>query len=333
MEQLIEFIGVNPKGVGAKQIEQKFGFARTTLTRKLNKLILSGEIKKVGSGPATKYISSDKNSAIKNYFNIPHTERPLVKYRETLLAKEPNLSQESIDQFANLQSYQLGKQEMTKFLIDFSCASSNLEGGTYSLLDTQVLIDYGERAENKPTEDAILVLNHKQAFEYLYKNMSLDSILEVHNLLTNDHQQQELLNSRYFLTQEFRGVVRKHTDVDIALSSYLPPFRPGTDYLEQALNCILKTSKEIINPIQSAFYLLTRIAYLQPFQDGNKRTSRAMCNVPLIQANLPPISFVDFAKQEYIVSMLAFYELGNTQLAESCFVDAYHKSIKRLNAK
>ncbi len=96
------------------------------------------------------------------------------------------------------------------------------------------------------------------------------------------------------------------------------------------LQHILKTSEETTNPISSAFYLLTRIAYLQPFQDGNKRTSRAMCNVPLIKANLPPISFVDFAKQEYIISMLAFYELGDIQLAESCFVEAYQKSIERL---
>jgi len=118
------------------------------------------------------------------------------------------------------------------------------------------------------------------------------------------------------IEKEFRGKVRKHTDVDIALSSYLPPFRPGTDYLEEMLNHILQTSEQITNPIKSAFYLLTRIAYLQPFQDGNKCTSRAMCNVPLINANLPPISFVDFAKKEYIISMLAFYELGDVKLAQ-----------------
>jgi Fic family protein len=330
MEKLIAFINKHPNGIGAKQIEQNLGFSRTTLTRKLNQLMLSEQIKKTGKGPATKYISSDKNSTIKNYFNTPHTQRPLAKYHESLLGKSPNLSKESLKQFSDLQSYQLGKQEMTKFLIDFSCASSTLEGGTYSLLDTQVLIDYGERVADKPTEDAILVLNHKHAFEYLYNNMSLDSIFEVHDLLTSDHQQEELKNSRYFLTQEFRGRVRKHTDIDIALSSYLPPFRPGTDYLDKMLAHILQTSQEITNPIRSAFYLLTRIAYLQPFQDGNKRTSRAMCNVPLIKANLPPISFVDFAKKEYILSMLAFYELGDTQLAESCFIDAYHKSIERL---
>lgn len=96
---------------------------------------------------------------------------------------------------------------------------------------------------------------------------------------------------------------------------------------------ILATADAIENPMQAAFYMLTQIPYLQPFRDGNKRTSRAMCNVPLIRAKRPPISFVDFGKQDYIVSMLAFYELGDTKLAERCFLDAYGKSIARLGIK
>lgn len=330
MDKLLAFINQFPKGVSPKEIEQKLGFSRTTLNRRLKVQISAGKVRKIGQGPATKYCGSDPHAILKAYFDTPHTQRPLASYQEGLLQESPNLERQYLEQFSNLPNYQLDKREMAKFLIDFSCASSTLEGGTYSLLDTQVLIDYGEKAADKPLEDAVLVLNHKQAFEYLYNHMNLDSIFMVHDLFTNDHQHSELKNSRHFLTQEFRGKVREHNDIDIALSSYLPPFRPGTGYLEKMLNHIKNTANNIENPIQAAFYLMMRIAYLQPFQDGNKRTSRAMCNVPLIQANLPPISFVDFDKKDYIVSMLAFYELGDTSLAQSCFVRAYHKSIARL---
>ncbi|MDP2794919.1 MAG: hypothetical protein Q8O25_12720, partial [Sulfurisoma sp.] len=65
-------------------------------------------------------------------------------------------------------------------------------------------------------------------------------------------------------------------------------------------------------------------------RDGNKRTSRAICNVPLLNAHLPPISFVDFGKRDYIVSLLAFHELGDARLAEQCFAEAYVKSARRL---
>jgi len=331
MSKLIDYINSFPNGVAPKNIEHDLGYSRSTLNRHLKPYLGSGEIVKVGNGPSTKYRSKDQHVVIKNYFNKPHTERKLAPYDEKLLSSTPSLSKKSLSKFDHMPNYNLGKREMTKFLIDFSCASSILEGGAYSLLDTQALIDYGEKSIDKPTEDAILVLNHKQAFEFLYSNMSYDSVYTVHDLLTSDHQLAELKNSRYFLTQEYRGVVRKDNDIDIALSSYLPPFKPGTDYLQEVLERIFDTAQSIKNPIQASFYLLTRIAYLQPFQDGNKRTSRAMCNVPLINANLPPISFVDFAKKDYIVSMLAFYELGDISLAESCFIEAYEKSIKRLN--
>ena len=255
-----------------KKIEQNFNFPRMALNRQLNKYIDSVEIKKTEKGPATEYISTDKNSVINNYFNTSYTERPLALYDEKMLAEKPNLSQASLNQFSSMPEYQLNKREITKFLIDFSYASSFLEGETYSLIDIQVLIDYNEKAQDKPIEDAVLALNHKQAFEYLYKNMTLNSIFKVHNLITNDHQKEELANSRHFLTKEFRGKVRRYSDVDIALSSYIPPFRPEIDYLDKMLNYVLQTSRGVKNPIRSAFYLLTRIVYLQPFQDGNKRT-------------------------------------------------------------
>lgn len=87
---------------------------------------------------------------------------------ETRFLVTPELSDGTLQKFANLPKYTLDKRALGKFLIDFSCASSALEGGTYSLLDTQALIEYGEKAADKPLQDAFLVLNHKEAFEYLY---------------------------------------------------------------------------------------------------------------------------------------------------------------------
>lgn len=333
MEDLIEFVTRFPKGVSASEIERHLKLSRTTLNRRLKEALAAGTLLVTGKGPATRYHSADPSSALRAYFAKPHTERTLAPYREALLEPEPGLSTESIRKFDAVPEHALDKRELSKFLVDFSCASSVLEGGTYSLLDTQALLEYGEKSAGKPLADAFLVLNHKEAFEYLHDHLQLDSIFKVHDLLTNDHDLPELKKSIHFLPQEQRGVTREYGDVDIRFSSYLPPFRPGTGYIETMLEKILATADAIQHPVQAAFYLLTRIAYLQPFQDGNKRTSRAMCNVPLIRAKRPPISFVDFGKQDYIVSMLAFYELGDTKLAERCFVDAYGKSIARLGVR
>lgn len=333
MNDLLEFIGNNPKGVSAGDIERQLKLSRSTLVRRLNEELKAETIVVTGKGPSTRYYSADPLSALRAYFAKPHTERELAPYQEARLALDPALSAETEQRFSQLPAYQLDKRELGKFLIDFSCASSALEGGTYSLLDTQALIEYGEKSAGKPLEDAFLVLNHKEAFEYLHDHMELSSIYKVHDLLTSDHEMDALADTPHFLSKPDRGVVREYHDVDIRLSTYLPPFRPGTGYLQQMLTQILETAEGIANPIQAAFYLLSRLAYLQPFKDGNKRTSRAICNVPLIKAKLPPISFVDFGKQDYLISMLAFYELGDIRLLERCFAEAYAKSVARLVPK
>lgn len=333
MNNLLEIIGGFPQGVSPKQIMEQTTLSRPTLNRRLVEELARGTIILKGKGPATRYTVADPLAAQKAYFDKPYTERAVARYREELLDVEPGLQEDALSTFSNLPSYSMDKRNLGKFLIDFSCASSVLEGGTYSMLDTQALIEYGEKANGKPIEDAFLVLNHKEAFEFLFGNQKLDSIFHVHDMLTNAHDLLQLQGSRHFLGKAFRGIPRNNGDVDIALSTYIPPFRPGTGYIGKMLDGILERAASITNPVQAAFYLLTRIPYLQPFQDGNKRTSRAMCNVPLLQANLPPVSFVDFGKKDYIVSMLAFYELGDVQLAQACFVDAYNRSLNRLGVK
>jgi hypothetical protein len=333
MDELVAFVGSFPQGVAPGEIEHRFNMSRTTLNRRLRQAITHGLLSVVGKGPSTRYLSSDPLAALRAYFEKPHTERVVAPYREAFLETEPHLQKTTVEQLSSQSGHALDKRGLSRFLIDFSCASSVLEGGTYSLLDTQALLEYGEKSKGKPLEDAFLVLNHREAFEYLYDHPTLESIYHVHAALTNDHELPELAGSRHFLDKAFRGIPREFTDVDIALSAYLPPFRPGTKYIVEMLARVLDRATEIDNPVQAAFYLLTRLPYLQPFQDGNKRVSRAMCNVPLLQAGLPPISFVDFGKRDYIVSLLAFYELGDTRLAESCFLDAYQKSIRRLRAR
>ena len=330
MDDLLSIISNNPKGASAGELERQLKLSRTTLVRRLKEALLAGTIEVSGKGPATRYRSADPLLAIRAYFEKTHTERQIAPYQEVRLDQVPALSVESVQRFSQLPVYQLNKRELGKFLIDFSCASSALEGGTYSLLDTQALIEYGEKSVGKPIEDAFLVLNHKEAFEYLHGHMELNSIYKVHDLLTSDHEMPALADTPHFLAKAHRGAVREYSEVDIRLSTYLPPFRPGTGYLQQMLDKIIETAEGIANPIQASFYLLSRLAYLQPFADGNKRTARAICNVPLIKAKLPPISFVDFGKQDYLISMLAFYELGDIRLLERCFVEAYAKSIARL---
>jgi Fic family protein len=327
MKDMLNIITASPKGISAGEIEKMVSLSRPTINRRLKEALDAGLIIAEGQGAARVYVDADPLRPVRQYFNTPLGDRPFAKYREELLEYRPSLETFKLNPVGG---FKIDKRDLVQFLVDFACASSVLEGGTYSLLDTQALIEYGEKAEGKPLPDAFLVLNHKNAFEYLYDHLSLDSIFEVHKRLTDDHGLPELKGSPHFLDSEQLGVVREYEEVRINTTTYSPPFRPGTGYIKNMLNYILNTSTSIEDPIESAFYLLTRLPYLQPFADGNKRTSRAMCNVPLMLAGLPPISFMDFGKQDYIISMLSFYELGDTKFAAATFSSAYQKSWRRL---
>jgi hypothetical protein len=59
------------------------------------------------------------------------------------------------------------KQILNRLLIDLSWNSSRLEGNTYSLLDTTRLIELGEAAEGHDRLEAQMIVNHKDAIEFL----------------------------------------------------------------------------------------------------------------------------------------------------------------------
>jgi len=331
MQDILKIIATSPGGISAGELERQTGFSRATVNRRLKDAIARNLIVPNGEGAARVYFDADLFRPVRAYFDAPSDERPVARFREELLDFHPALDLSKLQVTKGFSP--LEKKDLVQFLVDFSCASSVLEGGSYSLLDTQALIEYGEIAQDKPLADAYLVLNHKNAFEYLYDHVSLDSIFEVQKRLTDDHERPELKSALHFLGKELQGAVRNYENetVRITNSSYLPPLRPGTGYVRQMLDRILEISAAIGEPLESAFYLLTRLPYLQPFADGNKRTSRAICNVPLLKAGLPPISFLDFkSRKDYIISLLAFYELGDTTMASAIFTDAYLKSCKRL---
>ncbi|HUG72665.1 MAG TPA: Fic family protein, partial [Steroidobacteraceae bacterium] len=110
-------------------------------------------------------------------------------------------------------------------------------------------------------------------------------------------------------------------------SRYLPPDNPHQ--LREAFEQFCEKAQAIGNPHEQAFFTMAFIPYLQPFQDGNKRTSRLGMNIPLVKASLAPFSFADIMRRDYMLGLLAFYERGRHQILADAFVQAYGKSASR----
>jgi Fic family protein len=278
---------------------------------------------------------SDEAEALRAKLRRPVSERDPVGYNRAFLEDyQPNqtfylsesarrdlLDTGSQTGMADEPAGTYARHICQRLLIDLSWNSSRLEGNTYSLLETEQLLQIG-RSENAPfSNEAVMLLNHKAAIEFLLESVSETdfdrrTILNLHALLTAD-----LLSD-----PAAEGALRS-APVGIGKSSYLPPAIP--DLIGSLFHTVLTKTRAIHDPFEQAFFVMVHLPYLQPFIDGNKRVSRLAANLPLFRRNLAPLSFVEVPETDYIDGMLAIYELNEPAILREVFLQAYRRSAQR----
>jgi hypothetical protein len=212
----------------------------------------------------------------------------------------------------------------SRLLIDLSWNSSRLEGNTYSLLETERLLELGEAAEGKDALEAQMILNHKSAIELLVEQaeevgFNRYTILNLHALLSDN------------LLADPQACGRLRTiAVGVGGTVYHPLEVP--QLINECFQEVLETAAAISDPFEQAFFAMVHLAYLQAFEDVNKRVSRLAANIPLIRENLCPLSFVDVPERAYIDGVLGVYELNRIELLRDVFVWAYQRSCARYSA-
>jgi hypothetical protein len=140
----------------------------------------------------------------KSYFNEPIDRRGAkTEYFLTLFDQFPTslFTKEEVAQMDKAsKQYQkklnvpetIARKELERFVIELSWKSSRIEGNTYSLLDTERLIKEGKEATGHSKEEAIMILNHKKAFQFILESTEhwmhpkLHELEDVHRLLISD---------------------------------------------------------------------------------------------------------------------------------------------------
>lgn len=289
--------------------------------------------------PAEAYVpTSPQGEEIKAYVRQPRALRAPVGYKlEFLEHYHPNhtayLPQALRDQLHTLgrafgqspadqtPAGTFARDILNRLLIDLSWASSQLEGNTYSRLDTQRLIEFGQAADGKNALETQMILNHKQAIEYLvldpaHAQVNPDTVIALHAFLSDG----------LMADPAAVGRVRRRA-VEIGGSVYLPVALPQR--LEELFGIVIQMAAEIADPFEQAFFLMVHLPYLQPFEDVNKRVSRLAANIPFIRHNLCPLSFIDVPQQAYVDAMIGVYELNRIELLRDVFVWAYARSCQQ----
>jgi len=211
-----------------------------------------------------------------------------------------------------------------RLLIDLSWNSSRLEGNTYSLLETERLLEHGDAGEDKSLLETQMILNHKKAVDLLveqaeYVGFNRYTILSLHALLAHN------------LLPDPRACGRvRSIPVAIGGTPYHPLEIP--QLINECFSQIIETAAAIEDPFEQAFFAMVQLPYLQPFEDVNKRVSRLAANLPLIRDNLCPLSFIDVPERDYIDGTLGVYELNRVELLRDVFCWAYERSCARYSA-
>ena len=276
---------------------------------------------------------SETGESIRKYVAQPLAQREPVGYQQAFLdgyhPDRPCLSSEDLALLHRLGRTSMphqpagthARQVRARLMVDLSWNSSRLEGNTYSLLDTQRLLDLGGEATGKTRDDARMILNHRAAIEFL-----LDENAEVE---FNRHAVCSLhaLLSRDLLPDPGAPGRLRMNIVGIEGSSFEPLAVPQR--IEECFDRILARLREIDDPFEQAFFAMVQLPYLQPFEDVNKRLSRIAANIPLIRANLAPLSFSQVPRSLYIEGVLGVYELNRVELLRDVFLHAYRRSAAR----
>ncbi len=308
------------------------GSSRITLIRDLNELVKAGYVVVRGKGRATSYSLLTKNPLLEymdldNYFKQNQEKRgTIINFNNGVYKNFSNLFSKGEIELWEKGSikYKEGKErlnpsiykrELERFIIELSWKSSQIEGNTYSLIETETLIKQNIRAKGHPEDEAIMILNHKVAFNLILENkndfmkLNFSDVIQLHNTLA-------------------RGLVVsgiRSQKVRITGTTYGP--LSDKRLLENALRELIKYLNSIEYPPEKALILAAMIAYIQPFADGNKRTARMLSNAVLVAYDYPPLSYRNVDVNEYRSAMVVFYETNNMFNLKRIFMDQLEFSV------
>ena len=298
-----------------------------TVWRALKRLVDGGRLEVSGKARATGY-SLAGAGVVRAHLQTPYNRRKPAAYSKEFLdryipnktfylgeADRQRLPEAGRPEPPPLPAGTYARRILERLLVDLSWASSRMEGNTYDILQTERLIRFGEEAAGKDRKEALMILNHKEAIQFVVDNLadvtiSRPDIFSIHALLSDG-----------LLTDPAMAGRLRRMPVGITHSSYRPL---GDQFeIEEEFAILIEKAAAITDPFEQSFFPLVHIPYLQAFADINKRTSRIASNIPLLKADLAPMSFLTMDDGAYIDGLIGIYELNNVSLLREIYIDAY----------
>ncbi|MFI3319564.1 MAG: Fic family protein [Rikenellaceae bacterium] len=308
-----------------------------TVRREISKLVADNSLLVTGNRKSSRYSVSPicallQEIDIATYFEKEVDDRHIIdgynfELIETLASIPAIFTKSERERLSELQSEfseniatlsdNARRKEMDRLGVDLSWKSSQIEGNTYSLLETERLLMEKETAEGKSKDEAVMLLNHKDALDFIIENpdclsdLSVARVENIHSILTKElNVDRNIRNRRVGIT----GTNYRPLDNEFQIREALEA------------TCHLVNSRDDV--FEKALLLLLLISYIQPFDDGNKRTARITSNAILIANNYCPVSFRSVDSIDYKKAMLTFYEQNNISAFKRIFCEQFEFAVK-----
>lgn len=316
-----------------KRVTERFNASRVTLVRDLNELVLQKKLRRLGKGRSVFY-ELTAPSLLKTfdpeiYFQEETDKRHIQKNRidftdikrfSGLYTQQESHHIETLTKAyqKRLKTYDstLIRKELERITIEFSWRSSHIEGNTYSLLDTERLIKEHREAAGKTHGEALMILNHKAALEYAWQHpkyfakLTMRKIEEIHDLIVKDLGITKGLRKR---------------PVGIVGTRYRP--FDNVFQIRESLEALCRLMNSQKSPFLKALLCVAGISYIQPFEDGNKRTSRMAGNAIFLAHGYCPLSYRSVDETEYKKAMILFYEQHTLANFKKIFLEQYEFAV------
>jgi Fic family protein len=319
-----------------EHLESKTGILnRVTIIRDLDVLIIKKLIKKTGEGRGVSYGVVIKNPLMSFYDAEKYFKQSLENrepqenfdfdvfknFNNSIFSKEELLDLDKLNNEYRERIKELSptilKKEFERLTIELSWKSSQIEGNTYSLIETEILIKENQEAVGHTKSETQMILNHKKALDYIidnpkfFKELTLSKIEDLHQLLTFD-----------------LGVEKniRKTLVGITGTNYRP--LDNQFQIKESLNELLSIiNNRSLHPLLKALSTVALISYIQPFEDGNKRTARILGNAILLAQEYCPLSYRSVNENDYKKAILLFYEQNSLYFLKELFIQQFKFSI------
>jgi len=336
-QEIIALIKQKQK-ISSKEIFENISLtiSYATVKRILTKLLDEKLIIKKGRGKSTRYLISPTYGLfypvdIEEYYEKEIDERVIKQDFNFRLIPEilNNCSVFNANELERLEMLQNKfksnisqlteaeyKKEMERLAIDLSWKSSQIEGNTYSLLETERLLKEKVTASGKTKEEAVMLLNHKEAIDFIIENpdylipLSVSAIEDIHSILIKELGVDKNIRKRR---------------VGISGTNYRP--LDNAYQISEALTAMCNLVNRKKNIFEKSLLILVLISYIQPFTDGNKRTARIVSNAVLMNNNYCPISFRTVDSIDYKKAILLFYEQNNITNFKRIFIDQFEFAV------